>query len=142
MKCPTSELLNGEPGRISGEHPSVLRFLEDRNSAHIRMREEQSVARALQAQALRARPEADRRANHRVAVAHDVDAGHAVGDVGMRAREIPEDPIAQRFIRLREQPSTYLRGRTIDERPVIRPDSARNVLTHPLVGGDDVAEAG
>src|SRR4029453_17643081 len=75
---------------------AVLRFLENRHTAQVRVRVEEAIARGRQLPSRRRGKEARRRTNHGVSHPADVDPAGAVADVRMRAGQMLHDPGAPR----------------------------------------------
>src|SRR3954462_15806090 len=101
----------------------VLRLLEEREAALVRVRVKESPWRS-GPYALRGAEESNRRPNHRVSKAQHVDTRDAIAYVGMCARQIVQDVITPvRPVTRRELLPCLLR-RDVGERMIVRPDGA------------------
>src|SRR4051812_44950108 len=125
--------------RAGGCHAVILRLLEERQAALIRMGVKELRQRR-RGNTVREGEESYGGADHRVSQPKHIDARDAIANVGMRAREIVENPVAPVRPIARYQLLPRLLRRELGERVVVRPDGALLDRAQRLVRRDDVTQ--
>ena len=127
---------------LGGGDATILRFLEQREAARVRMRKMHARGAALDAPACSAPHEAGPRAGHRVAVREHVERAHRLADLGVRAREVGEDALGPGLARGGEKAPARVGGRLVAKRPVVGEHRRPPARGEVLVRRDHVAERG
>src|SRR3954471_14506840 len=126
--------------RAGGCHAVILRLLEERQAALIRMGVKELRQRR-RGNTVREGEESYGGADHRVSQPKHIDARDAIANVGMRSRQIVENPVAPVRPVAGHQLMPRLFRRQLGERVVVRPDGALLDGAQRLVRSDDITQS-
>ena len=127
---------------LGGFDTVVLGFFENGDAAQVGVGEEDAAIEARETSAFFRENRADSGADHGVTHAHDVNARHALANVGMNALKVVKNGFLPVGPILFEEKLAVLRRSALREGPVKGSDGAVYVCAQALVHRVDVAECG